>query len=86
MRIAIISTLLLLVGASSTSTSECKTLCKDSRQQLLGDNATCTPALKHASGGNQKSFQLCVEGRKKVCVVFVSIYLYLSYLPVRDHD
>jgi len=65
MRIAIISTLLLLVGVSSTSTSECKTLCADSRQQLLGDNATCKPALKHSSGGNQKSFTLCVEGRKK---------------------
>ena len=65
MRIAIISALLLLVGASSTSTSECKKLCANSRQQLLGDNATCKPALKHASGGNQKNFHMCIEGRKK---------------------
>ena len=68
MRIAIISTLLLLlvgVSSTSTSTSDCKILCKDSRDQLLGDSATCTPALKHASGGNQKNFHLCIEGRKK---------------------
>ena len=89
MRIAIISTLLLLlVDVSSTTTSECKTLCADSRTQLLEDNSTCKPALKHSSGGNQKSFHLCVEGRKKglsfctCCDLFIILLQHILTLPV----
>ena len=56
------SLLLLLVGVASAASSNCKALCKDSRQSILNDITSCKPALKQ---NNSKNFHLCVEGRKK---------------------
>ena len=56
------SLLLLLVGVASAASSNCKELCKDSRQSILNDITSCQPALKQNS---PKKFHLCVEGRKK---------------------